>query len=302
MTMFPSIWLGDFRSKAEWDSWSPQFNAALSVYDWIDDHLLYSRHPFSFPAYCSACEKVTKMRIDWMFGAGDITTPSVHPAWTETSLCSECGLNSRMRALWDFLKTRRKLERHQRVYIAEQLTTFYRKLKRKISSLVGSEYLGPDYKSGTIVVSLKWRGKIRHEDLRALSFADGTFDLVITQDVFEHIFEYKKAFTEIRRVLAPGGVLVFTIPFFWNSEHTVTRASVGERGEIIHHLPPEIHRNPTSSAGSLCFQNFGWDILSSLREAGFADAAAHLYWGPWQGHLGFPFFVFSASKSASKSD
>lgn len=82
------------------------------------------------------------MRIDWMFGGGDITMPSVHPAWTETSVCLTCGLNSRMRATWDFLKTRCDLERRARVYIAEQVTPFYAKLREKVTNLIGSEYLG----------------------------------------------------------------------------------------------------------------------------------------------------------------
>lgn len=137
---------------------------------------------------------------------------------------------------------------------------------------------------------------MRHEDLRDLSFWDNTIDLVITQDVFEHVFNYKKAFSEIHRVLTDGGMLVFTVPFFWNSERTVVRASVDGSGNIIHHLPPEIHGNPVSEEGSLCFQNFGWDILTDLRSVGFSEATAHLYWGLWQGHLGFPFFVFSARK------
>lgn len=57
--LFPSIWIGDFRSKNEWDRNSTALKAAFSVYDWIDDRLLYSRHPFSFPAFCSVCERVT---------------------------------------------------------------------------------------------------------------------------------------------------------------------------------------------------------------------------------------------------
>lgn len=291
---FPSIWLKDFNSKEEWFSF--EFNATLSVYDWIDDRLLYSRHPFTFPAYCSVCEKVTNMRIYWMFSGGDITTPSVRPAWTETSVCLTCGLNSRMRATWDFLKIRCDLERRARVYIAEQVTPFYAKLKEKVTNLIGSEYLGSNYKSGMLIFSPKKLGRVRHEDLRDLSFQDNALDLVITQDVFEHIFNYKKAFSEIHRVLTDGGMLVFTVPFFWNSERTVVRASVDGSGRIIHHLPPEIHGNPVSEEGSLCFQNFGWDILTDLRSVGFSDATAHLYWGPWQGHMGFPFFVFSARK------
>lgn len=293
---FPSIWLGDFRSKAEYDDQSTILAAAFSVYDWIDDRLLFSRHPFSYPAYCSACERVTDIRIDWTFGAGNNLSASIHPAWTETGVCNKCGLNSRMRALVDWLKIHCDFSTVHRAYIAEQVTPLYRRLKQMIPSLIGSEYMGPNYKSGTVVSAWQHLRRVRHEDLTALSFSDGEFDLAITLDVFEHIPDYRKAFAELWRVLTPGGQLVFTIPFFYDQETTRVRASVGANGDIVHHLPPEVHGNPLGE-GSLCFQNFGWDILSELRKAGFSDAVAHLYWGPWQGHLGFPFFVFSAVKS-----
>ena len=293
---FPSIWLGDFRSKADYDNNSVSLAAGFSVYDWIDDRLLHSRHSFSYPAYCAVCDRVTKVRIDWFFAGGSNTTASIHPAWTETSVCEECGLNIRMRALFEFLKTRHDLDGVRKAYIAEQVTPFYQVLKRKLPSLVGSEYLGPEYKSGNKSVNWRNMSRIRHEDLTALSFGDGEFHLIITLDVFEHVPNYHAAFTELCRVLAPGGRLVFTIPFFFDLEVTRIRASIGQDG-IVHHLPPEIHGNPVSNEGSLCYQNFGWDILSELRQAGFADAMASMYWGPWQGHLGYPFFIFSASKS-----
>lgn len=271
--------------------------AAFSVYDWIDDRLLFSRHPFSYLAYCSVCGHVTEMRIDWTFGTVNNRSASVNPAWTETGVCTKCGLNSRMRALVDFLKTRCDLSAVRHAYIAEQVTPLYRKLKQMIPSLIGSEYLDPAHKSGTIVARWRHLCRIRHEDLTALSFRDNEFDLAITLDVFEHIPAYRKAFAELLRVLTRGGLLVFTIPFFYDQESTRVRASVESDGHIVHHLPPEIHGDPLGSEGALCFQNFGWDILSDLRKAGFSDAVAHLYWGPWQGHLGFPFFVFSAVKS-----
>ncbi|MEM2169890.1 MAG: class I SAM-dependent methyltransferase [Candidatus Bathyarchaeia archaeon] len=295
--IFPSIWLGEFRSKSEYDAQKDSLAEALSVYDWIDDRILFSRHPFSYPAYCSACGCVTQIRIDWRFAAGDNLSPSIHPAWTETGFCENCGLNSRMRAVVDFLRNKINLKKIRSAYIAEQVTPLYRVLKHIIPSLVGSEYLGPGYPSGTVHMNWKYLQMIRHEDLTSLSFADGTFDLAITLDVFEHIPAYKKAFAELWRILSPGGVLVFTIPFFPDRETTMIRATVNKNGEIIHHLPPEIHGNPISTEGALCFQNFGWDILSDLRKVGFSDAIAHLYWGPWKGHLGFPFFVFSAFKA-----
>jgi len=293
---FPSIWLRDFRTKVEFDEFAPQLAAVFSIFDWIDDRLLYSRHSFTYPAYCSACEQVTQMRIDWLFGGWSNVTPSVHPAWTETSVCVKCGLNSRMRALLDFLKTRCDLRKIRSAYIAEQLTPFYRILKRLVPSLTGSEYCGPHHKSGSRVFIQRYLRWVRHEDLTTLSFADNKFDLVVTLDVFEHVPDYRKAFAEIYRVLRPDGWLAFTIPFFYDLETTRIRAIVNSDGSIIHYLPPEVHGNPLSGEGSLCFQNFGWDILDTLRNVGFADALAALYWGPWQGHLGYPFFAFYAIK------
>lgn len=292
---FPSIWLGDFHSKAEFDEKAPKLAAAFSVFDWIDDRMLHSRHAFSYPAYCAVCNNVTRIRVNWLFAGGGGANTSIHPAWTETAVCEECGLNSRMRALYDFLKTRGAINVAKKTYIAEQVTAFYEKMNKILPHLVGSEYVGPEHKSGDIIAGERDSIPVRHEDLTALSFSAGEFDLAITQDVFEHIPNYRQAFAELVRVLAVGGRLIFTIPFFYDLESTRIRASLGNGG-VVHHLPPEIHGNPVSNEGSLCFQNFGWDILSDLRKAGFSDAMASMYWGPWQGHLGFPFFVFSAWK------
>lgn len=286
-----SIWVDDFRAYEQFEMFLSK--KLFSVFDWIDDHLICSRHSISFPAYCSVCEGVTQMHVDWYFGEVE-EKGSIHPAWTETFKCEQCGLNSRMRALWEFVKDRVGFQEIRKAYIAEQITPFYKLLKRYIPSLVGSEYINPNYKSGTKV---RWKGLqfVRHEDLTSLSFESESFDLVVTLDVFEHIPNYIQAFQEINRVLLPSGHLVFTIPFFYNLKATRIRASLSKEG-IIHHYPLEIHGNPISSDGSLCFQNFGWDILAQLRTCGFSDSMASLYWGPWQGHLGYPFFIFWARK------
>lgn len=293
----PSIWLGNFHSKSEFDQKIQQIPQLPNVFDWIDDRLLFSRHPVSYPAYCTVCEQVTKIRLDWMFGGWSNTTASIHPAWTETGVCETCGLNSRMRALMDFIKTHLDLPAIKQAYIAEEVTPMYRKLKQIIPSLIGSEYVAPNIPPGKKVRHGKLFNHIRHEDLTNLSFSSNTMELMITLDVFEHIPNFRKAFSEAHRILAHNGYLVFTIPFFFDAETTRIRASIDENGNVVHHLPAEIHGNPLSNQGSLCFQNFGWDILTELKQAGFSESTAWLYWGPWQGHLGFPFFVFSAVKS-----
>lgn len=291
--LFPSIWLGDFRSKKEFDSQAGKLGEVFAVLDQIDDRLLSSRHPVELKAYCVACATLTQMHFSWQFGSVG-PQGTVNPAWTETCVCRQCGLNSRMRAVVDFVQRRLGAIENLRAYIAEKMTPSYPVFKKKFSTIQGSEYLGPNCRSGEN--QIKFPGKmVRHEDLTALSFPDASFDVAITQDVFEHIPDYKQAFSELNRVLTTGGQLVFTIPFFYHQDETIVRASLGEQG-IVHHLPPEIHGNPVSDDGSLCFQNFGWDILRVIQESGFSDASASMYWGPWQGHMGFPFFVFSARK------
>jgi SAM-dependent methyltransferase len=55
---------------------------------------------------------------------------------------------------------------------------------------------------------------VRCEDLERQTFADETFDLIITQDVFEHLFEPDVAHREIWRTLKPGGAHCFTTPTY----------------------------------------------------------------------------------------
>lgn len=47
---------------------------------------------------------------------------------------------------------------------------------------------------------------VRHESAK-LPFADGAFDLVIVNHVYEHVRDVKTFFAEIRRVLKPAGVV-----------------------------------------------------------------------------------------------
>jgi len=49
-------------------------------------------------------------------------------------------------------------------------------------------------------------------------FADATFDAVLCNQVFEHVFNPDQFLAEIVRVLKPGGKLLLTVPFVWD-EH-----------------------------------------------------------------------------------
>ncbi|MFT7464154.1 MAG: ubiquinone/menaquinone biosynthesis C-methylase UbiE [Pseudohongiellaceae bacterium] len=56
--------------------------------------------------------------------------------------------------------------------------------------------------------------RIVRGDALSLPFAEGSFDLVLALDAFEHFKDDVKAMGEVYRVLAPGGLLVVTVPAF----------------------------------------------------------------------------------------
>ena len=102
----------------------------------------------------------------------------------------------------------------------------------------------------------------RCENLEALSFADAAFDLVVTQDVMEHMFDPAKAFAEIARTLKPGGAHVFTVPIVRKDQPTQVRARRDDQGTVRHLLPETYHGNPIDEKGSLVKVDWGYDISS----------------------------------------
>jgi SAM-dependent methyltransferase len=109
----------------------------------------------------------------------------------------------------------------------------------------------------------------RCENLEKLTFPDESFDLFVTQDVMEHIFDPAAAFKEIARILKPGGAHIFTVPLVNKVKSTEVWASRSAKGEIIHHHDPEYHGNPVDAMGSLVTMHWGYDIASFIiKEAG----------------------------------
>ncbi len=296
--LVPQPWIGSFASEEEFRRDQGMLAAVQVVASNIDDKIMSSRHPQRFPAYCVACGSIKLIEVNWRL-VGLEPDGSVHPAWTETGTCESCGLNSRMRAVLSFVLKSPDYTQDDECYIAENLTPAYEIFSRLFRNLESSEFLG-DYEPGERVYLERHNKSITHQDLTKLSFDSNRFKWVVTQDVFEHIPDYRAAFKECARVLIPGGRLVFTIPFNSSLGKTQVRALRSADGAIEHLLPPEVHGNPISGDGSLCYQNFGWDVLDTLRDSGFETAKAHLYWGPWQGHLGVGALLFCAVKNAGR--
>jgi len=108
---------------------------------------------------------------------------------------------------------------------------------------------------------------IRCENLEHLSFSNESFDLHLTQDVFEHLFDPGAACREIARTLRPGGAHVFTTPLVRKNEPTRFCAFLAPDGTVIHLMEPEYHENPLPSEGSLVTVNWGYDIANYIFKA-----------------------------------
>jgi len=137
------------------------------------------------------------------------------------------------------------------------------KLKKYCRNYIAAHYF-PDFPTGEIHHS-----GFRNENLERLTFANETFDLFITQDVVEHIFDPIKAFSEVGRVLKVGGAHIFSVPLVNKERPSEVLARREGNGNIIYLQEPEYHGNPISEKGSLVTIHWGYDICDFiLRHSG----------------------------------
>jgi SAM-dependent methyltransferase len=102
------------------------------------------------------------------------------------------------------------------------------------------------------------------QDLMALTYDDKSFDVVVTSDVFEHVRKPYVGFSEVYRVLRPGGAHIFSIPAQYPlASRTVPRVDVSTDEDVML-LEPRYHRH------HLVYNDFGADITESLAAIGFA--------------------------------
>lgn len=135
-----------------------------------------------------------------------------------------------------------------------------RRLSKECAQYTPSQFF-PNRKPGSMV------GKFRCENLEALTFADESIDLHVTQDVLEHVLHPSKVFSEIARTLKPGGAHIFTVPIVNKSRPSKLRARLSDEGQIINLEPPVYHGNPINDEGSLVTIDWGFDICRHIFEA-----------------------------------
>ena len=240
---------------------------------------------------CELCVQPTEFQVGFEHAELRTAEGRLIPNWREHLACRRCGLNNRLRASLKLFHQECEPTREARLYLTERVTPTDQWLAERFPSLMGSEYFAGGHRSGELV-----RG-VRHEDLQALSFADQSFDHVLSFDVLEHVPDHRKSLEEAHRILAPGGTFLFTAPFRAERPETLVRARDREDGTLEHLMEPEYHGNPVDPVGgALAYRTFGWDLLRDLSNAGFRSAVALNYWSREHGHLGDPQFVVLARK------
>ncbi|MFH0784649.1 MAG: class I SAM-dependent methyltransferase [Pseudomonadota bacterium] len=187
---------------------------------------------------CSICKKTT-----FFYEEG--------PWIREKDRCVRCGSIPRWRVLFHVLETRVPDWKDLSIHESSPYGAVSEKLQTGCSRYMPTHYF-PDVESGS------YKNDFRCENLEKQSFEDCSFDLVITQDVLEHVSSPQLVFQEIHRTLKKGGKHIFTVPRD-RSQPTSPRVKFNGT-EIIHLKDPEYHGNPIDNKGSLVITDWGNDM------------------------------------------
>lgn len=104
------------------------------------------------------------------------------------------------------------------------------------------------------------------QNLERLTYPHEQFDLVITEDIFEHIRKPYVAFREVNRVLKTGGYHIFTTPLYFDRK-TVSRVDTSSPEDRA--LLPAAYHIDKLRQNILVYTDFGYDLFEELEKIGF---------------------------------
>lgn len=212
------------------------------------NYLLPGGFYFKTKGYCVCCDE------EVVFEAGN--------SWLRDNLCcSNCQSIPRERALMHVIESHFPSWRELRIHESSPGNRGASvKLKAQCKEYIGSQYY-PGEPIGKMV------GDFRNEDLENMTFPDDYFDLIITQDVMEHLYDPEKAFSEIARTLKKGGAHIFTVPLLNKHKPTEVWATKGANGKPVFLHNAEYHGNPIDPEGSPVTMHWGFDIVDYIEKS-----------------------------------
>lgn len=200
---------------------------------------------FETKGYCPICER-------------EATFVANGPWYRDTLFCQTCpnGSVPRERALAYILKRERPNWRDLAIHESSPMERgISAQLRNECRQYVGSHYFS-DQPLGTTI------GRYQNENIENQTFPSGSFDVVVSLDVTEHVFRPVQLFAEIYRTLKPGGLYISTFPIRkWQVEPAIQLARLHPDNSIeFLKEPPEYHGNPIDAKGSLVTYDYGYDI------------------------------------------
>ena len=112
------------------------------------------------------------------------------------------------------------------------------------------------------------REGIQCQSLEDLTFESAKFDLIISSDIMEHVRKPWAAYSEIFRVLKPGGCHIFSLPLHLPMP-TFTKYRVDTSAEEDVHIEEPHYHGDGKGGRSLVYTDFGADMLSNLSMLGY---------------------------------
>jgi len=219
----------------------------------------------------------------------------------ESGTCASCGSFNRQRQMAEIIRRRIGLGAASTLHGASGLAVYNTEttgaLHVALSGALGDSYTCSEYFGEGFLPGQDVDGR-RHENLQGLSFADASFDLVLSSDVLEHMPDPYLAHSEIFRVLRPGGRHLFTVPFDPGAALDDRRAKLVD-GEVVYLAQKLFHGDPVRpDEGILVWTIFGLEMLVRMAEIGFRPTVWNLH-EPARGIIGPHSIVFEALKPAT---
>lgn len=258
MVPFPGV---DFISFAEFESYCRDQQSVLDAQYLFEMGQATSEATHILAGTCAPCLRraVFTSRTE---DGHEVVKGAKVPHWREQMVC-DCSfaLTNRMRAL---------------VHAAQTLG-----LLRPSTRIL---HFGPEtplerWLAETASVSVRVRRLARSTAARGwkIEAPNDAATLTICPDYLQRLLPLRSTLAELRRVTAPGGSLLFTVPFRYRA--TITAC-----------VPTAI----ADAESKLEVNEIGWDILAMLTNEGFRQAKAHVFWSAELGYLGSFNTVFHA--------
>lgn len=223
---------------------------------------------FEISGYCPICEGAQLFRA-----SREKPIPEKwYPHWFRNDLrCVTCGSVPRERAFARVLMGMRPKWRDLAIHESSPVMRgMSKRLKRECSGYVASQF-SEEFPFGQVHPQAGWR----NENLEAQTFADETFDVVASLDVFEHLFHPGRAAREIARTLRPGGLCILTVPVVHPWGEIRRRAEI-RNGEVHHLLPEQYHGNPVGDGRALVTVDWSYGIGAYLTAHSGLHFAVHV--------------------------